>query len=97
MPVVTLPDGAQRSFPAPLSAFDVALSISPGLARSALAARIDERLCDLGTLIDRDVKLALITERDVEGLDLVHAHAQVLLDAYLTSELESFLSKAGMH
>ena len=70
MPEITLPDGAKRSFQAPVSAFEVAQAISFGLARNALAARIDGRLCDLSTVIETDVSLALITEREPEGLEL---------------------------
>ena len=70
MPAITLPDGAQRRFPDSISAFEVAQAISPGLARNALAARIDGRLCDLSTVIEADASLALITERDSEGLEL---------------------------
>jgi threonyl-tRNA synthetase len=65
-----LPDGAQRRFPDSISAFEVAQAISPGLARNALVARIDGRLCDLSTVIEADASLALITERDSEGLGL---------------------------
>ena len=79
MPVITLPDGAQRAFPSPVSALEVAQAISPGLARSALAARIDGRLCDLSTVIAEDSRLALITERDVEGLEIMrHSCAHLM-------------------
>ena len=61
MPVITLPDEAQRAFPSPVSALEVAQAISPGLARRALAARIDGRLCDLSTVIADDSRLALVT------------------------------------
>ena len=79
MPVITLPDGAQRNFPEPLSALEVAQSISPGLARNALAARIDGCLRDLTTTIKTDVTLALITERDPEGVELMrHSCAHLM-------------------
>ena len=79
MPVITLPDEAQRAFPSPVSALEVAQAISPGLARSALAARIDGRLCDLSTVIAEDSRLALITERDVEGLEIMrHSCAHLM-------------------
>ena len=79
MPVITLPDGAQRAFPSPVSALEVAQAISPGLARSALAARIDGRLCDLSTVIADDSRLALVTERDVEGLEIMrHSCAHLM-------------------
>jgi len=79
MPVITLPDGARLNFPASVTAFDVAKSIGAGLARSALAARIDGRLCDLSSLISQDAHVALITERDPEGLDVMrHSCAHLL-------------------
>ena len=79
MPVITLPDGAQRAFPEPLTALDVARAISPGLARSAVAARIDGRLCDLTTTIASDAALALLTENDAEGLAVVrHSCAHLM-------------------
>lgn len=79
MPAITLPDGARLNFPAPVTAFDVAKSIGAGLARSALAARIDERLCDLSTVIAQDAHIALITERDPESLEVIrHSCAHLL-------------------
>ena len=57
MPIITLPDGAQRTYEAPLTALEVAQSIGAGLARSALAARIDGELRDLSTLISTDVNV----------------------------------------
>ena len=79
MPVITLPDEAQRAFPNPVSALEVARSISPALARSALAARVDGQLCDLSTVISDDARLALITERDAEGLEIMrHSCAHLM-------------------
>ena len=79
MPLITLPDGAQRSFAEPLTALAVAESIGAGLARSALAAKIDDRLVDLSSIITDDCRVALITERDPEGLQLMrHSCAHLL-------------------
>ena len=79
MPVITLPDGAQRAFPSPVSALEVAQTISPGFSRSALAARIDGLLCDLSTVIADDSRLSLITERDAEGLEIMrHSCAHLM-------------------
>jgi threonyl-tRNA synthetase len=79
MPLITLPDGAQRTFAEPLTALEVAQAIGAGLARSALAAKIDDRLCDLSTIIAKDCRVALITERDAEGLELMrHSCAHLL-------------------
>ena len=78
-PSLPLPDGAQRSFAEPVTALEVARSIGAGLTRSALAARIDERLCDLSTVIAHDAHVALITERDAEGLEVMrHSCAHLL-------------------
>ncbi|MBS1209511.1 MAG: threonyl-tRNA synthetase [Proteobacteria bacterium] len=82
MPVITLPDGAQRTFDAPVTALEVARSIGAGLARSALAARVNDVLCDLSTLITQDSRVALITERAAEGLELMrHSCAHLLAAA----------------
>lgn len=79
MPVITLPDGAQRIFEAPVSALQVAQSISAGLARNALAARINGELRDLSTPINQDATVALLTERDPEGLELLrHSCAHLM-------------------
>ena len=79
MPLITLPDGAQRSFAEPLTALALAESIGAGLARSALAAKIDDRLGDLSTVIADDCRVALITDRDAEGLELMrHSCAHLL-------------------
>ena len=91
MPVITLPDEAQRAFPSPVSALEVAQAISPGLARSALAARIDGRLCDLSTVIADDSRLALVTERDVEGLEIMRhscAHLMAMAVKQLYPEVQ---------
>ncbi len=79
MLVITLPDGAQRSFDAPVTALEVAQSIGAGLARSALAARIDGELRDLSTVITADASVALITERDPQGVEILrHSCAHLL-------------------
>ncbi|MEI7431821.1 MAG: threonine--tRNA ligase, partial [Betaproteobacteria bacterium] len=79
MPVITLPDGAQLNFPVSVTALEVARTIGAGLARSALAARVDDRLYDLSTVIAQDARVALITERDPEGLELMrHSCAHLL-------------------
>lgn len=79
MPVISLPDGAQRSFPEPVTALEVARSIGAGLAHSALAVRIDDQLCDLSTVIAHDARVAMITERNPEGVELMrHSCAHLL-------------------
>ncbi len=82
MPVVTLPDGNQRSFDHPVSVADVALAIGPGLAKAALAGCVDGRLVDTSYVIAADASLALITERDPQGLEIIrHSTAHLLAHA----------------
>lgn len=79
MPSITLPDGSQRHYAHPLSVADVAADIGPGLAKAALAGRLDGQLVDTSALIDHDAQLSLITARDSEGLELLrHSCAHLL-------------------
>ncbi|NOQ80533.1 MAG: threonine--tRNA ligase [Gammaproteobacteria bacterium] len=85
MPVVTLPDGSSRQFDSAVSIHDVAADIGPGLAKAALAGKIDDRLLDTSYVIDSDVQLAIITERDPEGLEIIrHSTAHLLAQAVKT-------------
>jgi threonyl-tRNA synthetase len=82
MPVITLPDGSQRQFDAPVTVADVAADIGPGLARAALAGRVDGRLVDTSQVIDRDAQLAIVTARDEAGLEIIrHSTAHLLAQA----------------
>ena len=82
MPVITLPDGSQRSPEAPLSIFDFALSIGPGLAKAALAGKVDGRLVDVSYVLDQDVKLEIVTEKHSDALEVVrHSTAHLLAQA----------------
>jgi len=82
MPVVRLPDGSERSFDAPVTVAQVAQSIGAGLARAALAGKVDGRLVDLSHPIDRDVSLAIVTDRDADGLEVIrHSTAHLLAQA----------------
>ena len=79
MPVITLPDGSQRSFANPVTVHDVAADIGPGLAKAALAGVVDEREVDTSHIIERDATLAIITERDEAGLEIIrHSTAHLL-------------------
>jgi threonyl-tRNA synthetase len=79
MPVITLPDGSQRSFPNPVTVHDVAADIGPGLAKAALAGVVDEREVDTSYIIEQDARLAIITERDDAGLEIIrHSTAHLL-------------------
>ncbi|QLI82115.1 threonine--tRNA ligase [Chitinibacter fontanus] len=86
MPVVTLPDGSQRQFEAAVTIADVAASIGAGLARAALAGKIDGQLVDTSYLIDRDVNLAIITDKDADGLEVIR-HSTAHLLAYAVKQL----------
>ncbi|MDH5546696.1 MAG: threonine--tRNA ligase [Gammaproteobacteria bacterium] len=82
MPVITLPDGSQRSFDKAVTIHDVAADIGPGLAKAALAGKIDDKLLDTSHLIESDVTLSIITERDEDGLDIIrHSSAHLLAQA----------------
>ena len=82
MPVVTLPDGSSRQFDSAVTIHDVAADIGPGLAKAALAGKIDGRLVDTSYIIDHDVQLAIVTERDDEGLEVIrHSTAHLLAQA----------------
>ncbi|MBZ4195020.1 MAG: threonine--tRNA ligase [Candidatus Contendobacter sp.] len=82
MPVITLPDGSERTFDHPISVREVAAAIGPGLAKAALAGKVDGRLVDTSHVIEGDVTLALITERDPEGLEIIrHSSAHLLAHA----------------
>jgi threonyl-tRNA synthetase len=79
MPRITLPDGSQRHYPYPPSVAEVAADIGSGLARAALAGRVDGELVDTTYRIDQDASLKLITHRDAEGLDVLrHSCAHLL-------------------
>jgi threonyl-tRNA synthetase len=87
MPVVTLPDGSQKSFDKPVSVHDVAASIGPGLAKAALAGKVDGKLVDTSYSIDTDAQLAIVTLKDDEALELVrhdaaHVMAQAVQELY---------------
>ncbi|HET8710887.1 MAG TPA: TGS domain-containing protein, partial [Spongiibacteraceae bacterium] len=79
MPAVTLPDGSRREFANPVSVADVAANIGPGLAKAALAGRVDGKLVDTSYVIDRDVELGIVTERDPDGIEVIrHSTAHLL-------------------
>ena len=82
MPAITLPDGSVRQFDAPVTGTTVAEAIGPGLARAALAMKLDGKAVDIGTVIDRDASIVFITRRDEDGLELIrHDCAHVLAEA----------------
>ncbi|HNG39229.1 MAG TPA: threonine--tRNA ligase [Accumulibacter sp.] len=86
MPVVTLPDGSRREFAQPVTVAEVAQSIGAGLARAALAGRVDGRLVDTSFAISHDAQLAIITDKDPEGIEVIR-HSTAHLLAYAVKEL----------
>ena len=85
MPQITLPDGSVRNFESPVSVHDVALDIGPGLAKAALAGKVGEQLVDTSFIIKEDSDLAIITERDDDGLEIIrHSCAHLLAQAVQT-------------
>ena len=85
MVVITLPDGSQRRFDAPPTVAEVAASIGAGLAKAAIAGKVDGRLVDTSHRIESDATLAIVTERDPEGLEIIrHSTAHLLAWAVKT-------------
>lgn len=82
MPEITLPDGSVRSYEHPVSPRKVAEDIGPSLAKAALAARVDDELIDLTEPVDHDARLALLTAKDDDGLEVLrHSTAHLLAHA----------------
>jgi len=80
--VVRLPDGSERIFDHPVTVLDVASAIGPGLARAAIAGKMNGKLVDVSSPINNDSDLAIITEKDVEGLEIIrHSCAHLLAHA----------------
>ncbi|AXE30952.1 threonine--tRNA ligase [Chromobacterium phragmitis] len=86
MPDIRLPDGSVRSFDKPVTVHEVAASIGAGLARAALAGRVDGQLVDTSYLIDRSADLAIVTDKDADGLSIIR-HSTAHLLAYAVKEL----------
>ncbi|MDP2805927.1 MAG: threonine--tRNA ligase [Gallionellaceae bacterium] len=86
MPIITLPDGSQRIFSNPVTVAEIAQSIGAGLARAALAGKVDGQLVDTSHLISNDALLAIITDKDADGVDLIR-HSTAHLLAYAVKEL----------
>ena len=82
MPVITLPDGSQKHFAHPVSVAEVAQNIGSGLAKAALAGKVNGKLLDTSALIDRDAALSIVTDKDPDGLDIIrHSTAHLLANA----------------
>ena len=82
MPLITLPDGSSRQFDQSVSVHDVASAIGPGLAKAALAGRVDGILVDTSHMIEEDASLAIVTGRDEDGLEVIrHSTAHLMAQA----------------
>jgi threonyl-tRNA synthetase len=86
MPKITLPDGSVRVFDQPVTVGQVAASIGPGLAKAALAGKVDGKLVDTSALIEQDAQFAIVTDKDADGLELLR-HSTAHLLAYAVKEL----------
>ena len=83
---VQLPDGSKRPFDKPVSVMEVASSIGSGLAKAALAGKVDGKLVDTSFVIDKDSDLSIITDKDAEGVDVIR-HSTAHLLAYAVKAL----------
>ena len=82
MPVITLPDGSRREYDRPVPLMEVAESIGAGLAKAALAGRVNGELVDLSRVIDADATVAIVTGRDADGVEVIrHSTAHLLAQA----------------
>jgi threonyl-tRNA synthetase len=86
MPVVTLPDGSKREYPQPLTVAGIAASIGAGLAKAALAGRVDGKLVDTSFVVERDAQIAIVTDKDADGVEIIR-HSTAHLLAYAVKEL----------
>src|SRR6188472_2459872 len=87
---IELPDGSRREFPGPVTVAEVAASIGAGLAKAAIAGRVgrgaESRVVDTSYLIDRDERLAIVTDKEADGLEVIR-HSTAHLLAYAVKEL----------
>lgn len=82
MPVITLPDGKKLEFSSPVTVQEVAAKIGAGLAKAALAGKVNDKLVDTSFVIETDANLSIITEKDPEGLDVIrHSAAHLMAQA----------------
>ena len=79
MPIITLPDGSKKNFPNPISTKEIAANIGPGLAKAAIAGKVNNQLIDICMPIKNDADLTIITAKDPEGIDIIrHSFAHLL-------------------
>ena len=83
---ITLPDGAQREYPGPVTVAEVAASIGSGLAKAALAGKVDGKVVDTSYRMDKDSSLSIVTAKEAEGLEVIR-HSTAHLLAYAVKDL----------
>ncbi|HUX83090.1 MAG TPA: threonine--tRNA ligase [Halothiobacillus sp.] len=82
MPTITLPDSSQRHFDHPVTLAEIAADIGAGLAKAAIAGRIDGKIVDLSRIVDHDAAIAIVTAKDAEGLEVIrHSTAHLMAQA----------------
>ncbi|OZB56262.1 MAG: threonine--tRNA ligase [Halothiobacillus sp. 14-56-357] len=82
MLTITLPDASQRTFDHPVTVGEIAADIGPGLAKAAIAGKIDDKLVDLSRVVDHDARIAIVTAKDPEGLEVIrHSTAHLMAQA----------------
>ncbi|HEX8989020.1 MAG TPA: TGS domain-containing protein, partial [Rhodocyclaceae bacterium] len=86
MPAIRLPDGSERSFDHPVTVAELAASIGPGLAKAALAGSVDGKLVDTSHRIENDAQVAIVTDKDAAGVEVIR-HSTAHLLAYAVKEL----------
>ena len=92
MPVITLPDGNQKQFDQPVSIYDVAASIGSGLAKAALAGKVNDEIVDTSYMITENSAVSIITAKDDEGVDVLrhscaHLMAQAVQQLFPTAQV----------
>ncbi len=83
---ITLPDGSRREYPAPVTVAEIAASIGAGLAKAAIAGKVDGKVVDTAFTVDRDAPVSIVTAKDPEGLEVIR-HSTAHLLAYAVKEL----------
>ena len=83
---ITLPDGSKRDYPGPVTVAEVAASIGSGLAKAALAGKVDGKVVDTSFVLDKDSALSIVTAKDADGLEVIR-HSMAHLLAYAVKEL----------
>jgi threonyl-tRNA synthetase len=83
---VTLPDGSQRDFPGPVTVAEIAASIGPGLAKAAIAGKVDGKVVDTSFTVEKNSPVAIVTAKDADGLEVIR-HSTAHLLAYAVKEL----------